>query len=121
MGPMKGKYRRLFVHAAVAVVVGTASIRGVALATDNGRGPVKPAGTSTSSPATGDIIQAAHDALEALVSQGTINQSQADAVQQEVEAGSVEPKMLVDEGVVTEAQMRAIGNSLDQVKRSFGG
>jgi hypothetical protein len=55
------------------------------------------------------------------VSQGTINQSQADAVQQQVEAGSVEPKQLVDDGIVTEAQMRAIGNSLDQVKRSFGG
>ena len=62
------------------------------------------------------ILAGVHSALEALVAQGTINQNQANAVQQEADGGSIDPKVLVDRGVVSDAQMRVIAASIDRVK-----
>ena len=64
---------------------------------------------------------AARVALDRLVTDGTITQAQADTVLQQVTAGSVDPDALVRAGIVTDAQMHAIGAALGQVKRSFGG
>jgi hypothetical protein len=117
--------RRTLATITLAAIAGTASAAGVGFAQGSGTSSGAPtssgatSGTPTSR-APGGILAAVHDALENLVANGTINQQQADAVQQQANAGSIDPKTLVQGGVVSDAQMRAIGNSLDQVKRSFG-
>jgi competence protein ComGC len=65
------------------------------------------------------IQAAARAALQALVTAGTINQHQADAVESQVVAGSVDPNQLVSSGVLTASQMHAVNNALVQVKQSF--
>ena len=112
--------RRVLTNVAIAVAVGTATVAGVALASGEGSGPAKPAST-TGRTVLGAVSSAAHRALDGLVSDGTITPAQADAVQAEVDGGSVNPKTLVDSGTVSDAQMHAIANVLDQVKRSFAG
>ena len=52
--------------------------------------------------------------------QGTINQQQADAVEQQANAGSIEPKDLVQRGVLTDAEMRTVCDRLDQLKQTAG-
>lgn len=112
--------RRALANVAIAVVVGTATVAGVALASGESGGPAKPASTTGGTVPVG-ISRAAHSALGGLVSDGTITQTEADAVQAQVDGGSVNPKTLVDSGTVSDSQMHAIANALDQVKRSFGG
>jgi hypothetical protein len=56
-----------------------------------------------------------------LVGAGTIDQQQAKAVQAQADAGSIDPRQLVKSGVVTASQMRAIGERIDRLKRSYGG
>jgi hypothetical protein len=115
--------RRFAAHAAIAVTVATATAAGVALA---GGGPAT--GSSTQASAANTITSTAPDpiaavaqrALDALVARGTIDQAQADTIEQQVMAGSVDPRALVSAGVVDAAQMAAVGNTLDQVKRSAG-
>ena len=65
-----------------------------------------------------DITQDAYRALEALATRKIITQSQADAVQRQVLAGSVDPKALVDAGILSNDQMRQVANSLAAVKRA---
>jgi hypothetical protein len=108
--------RRTLVGIAAAVAVASGTVAGIALAGGNGAGK-SPSSTSEAAPA--EIVAAAHAALERLVSAGTITQAQADAVQAQVEAGSVDPQTLVANGTVSDAQMRAIDEALGQVKRSF--
>jgi hypothetical protein len=109
--------RRVLANIAIAVAVGVGSSAGVSLAQGNGKGD----GTTTvaARPSNG-ILAGVHGALENLVAQGTISQSQADAVQAQADAGSIDPKQLVDNGVVSDAQMRAVANSIDAVKRAAG-
>jgi hypothetical protein len=113
------KHRRILMSVTIAIAVGTASAAGVALAGGDG-GSTKPTST-TGGVVPGGISEAAHQALERLVANGTIRQAQADAVQAEVDAGSVDPKTLVDDGTVSDAQMHAIADIFDQVKQSYGG
>ena len=117
--------RRTLATITLAAIAGTASAAGVGFAQGSGASSGAPSksgtnSTTTTSRTAGGILAAVHDALEKLVAQGTISQQQADVVQQQANAGSIDPKTLVQGGVVSDAQMRAIGNSLDQVKRSFG-
>jgi competence protein ComGC len=58
-------------------------------------------------------------ALQSLVTAGTIDQHQADAIQSQVESGSADPNQLVSSGVLTASQMSAVNNALVQVKQSF--
>jgi len=115
-----GSHRWLLANAAVTVSVAIATAAGVALASDGS--PAQPARTTatTQAGAPSGIQAAAHHALQLLVNQGTINQTQADAIQRQVNAGSVDPKTLVNNRVVTDTQMRAVANSLDQVKQAAG-
>ena len=69
----------------------------------------------------GGITQNVYSALEALVTRGTINQSQADAVQRQVLAGSVDPEALVADGTLSNDQMRQVADSLRAVKFAAGG
>ena len=118
---IKSRHRRILANVAIAIAVGTASAAGVALAGGGGGG--SPSGTTPtgSGLVPTPIGVAARNALQRLVAAGTINQAQADAVQREVDAGSVDPKTLVDSGAVSDAQMHAIADVLDRVKRSFAG
>jgi hypothetical protein len=109
--------RRSLVTIAVALAAGTASAAGVGYAQGNGAS----GGTSTvSSGAPGGILAGVHSALENLVSQGMISQQQADAVQQEADAGSIDPKTLVQSGVISDAQMRVVASGIDQLKQAAG-
>jgi hypothetical protein len=69
----------------------------------------------------GPAAQEAIAAVQRLVHNGIIDEHQASVVDREINAGSVDPDPLVQGGVLTAAQMQAIANSLDQVKRSFRG
>jgi hypothetical protein len=104
--------RRSLAVVAVATAAATASIAGVGLAQDGGP---KPAQQPT---APSGILADVHSALAGLVADGTIDQRAADAVQAEADAGSIDPKQLVDSGAVTDAQMHAVADVLDQVKRN---
>jgi len=106
--------RRALPTAAAAVFAGAVSVAAVSYAQD---GPTQ---TPAPAAAPGGILAGVHRALEDLVSQGTITQTQADAVQQQADAGSIDPKSLVQAGVLTDAQMQVVANSLDQVKEAGG-
>jgi hypothetical protein len=112
--------RRVLANVAIAIAVATATAAGVALASGESGGQAKPASTSGGT-VLGSVSAAAQSALDRLVGAHTITQAQADAVQAQVDAGSVNPKTLVDSGTVSDAQMHAIAGVLDQVKRSFAG
>ena len=107
--------RRVVASAAIAVAVATGSVAGTSLAQGNGSPP------STSTPeaaAPGGILAGVHDALARLVATGTITQAQADAVQQQANAGSIDPKQLVQSGALTDTQMRSVAAAIDQVKQA---
>ncbi len=65
-------------------------------------------------------MTAAHQALERFVADGTIDRSQADAIGRQLDAGSIDPKALVDDGVVTDAQMHVVANAFDAIKSAGG-
>jgi competence protein ComGC len=85
-------------------------------------GSAKANGQGTETEAASDRIQAAFkQALQGLVSSGTITQHQADVINNQVDAGSIDSEQLVSSGVVSQSQMNAVDNALGQVKRSFAG
>jgi hypothetical protein len=65
------------------------------------------------------IVTAAKSALERLVANGTINQSQEDTVMRDVASGRIDAQALVSRGVLSDAQMQAVQTVLTQVKQSF--
>jgi hypothetical protein len=67
---------------------------------------------------SGSVAAAAKANVAQLVQNGTINQGQADVIDRQIDAGSVDPKQLVDSGVVTATQMRAVANAIDQAKQN---
>jgi hypothetical protein len=78
-----------------------------------------PAKNAPTQSAQGPILPKVHDLLESLVANGTINQSQADAVESQAAAGSINPKTLVDNHVLTQAQMLTVAKGIDAIKQSF--
>jgi hypothetical protein len=54
--------------------------------------------------------------LAQLVLQGSITQTQADAVEHQAGTGSINPKELVPSGVVTDAQMHVVADTIDAGK-----
>ncbi len=110
--------RRLLASVAVVAAAGVASAAGVGFAQDGGAGPA--ASTPAATPSVPNVLAGVRDGLAGLVAQGTIDQQQADAVQQEADAGSVDPKTLVASGVVNDAQMHAIADVIDRVKQAGG-
>ena len=67
------------------------------------------------------VQAAATAAVQSLVNDGTISQHQADAIDSQIDAGTVDDQQLVASGVVTASQMSAVDTALIQVKRSFAG
>jgi hypothetical protein len=111
--------RRTLANVALAAAVSAGSVAGVGLAQGGGA----PATVSTPSPAAvlpGGILAGVHDVLAGLVASGTITQLQADAVQGQVDAGSIDPKQLVESGALSDAQMHAVADVIDQVKKASG-
>jgi hypothetical protein len=112
--------RHVLVNAAIAAAVSAGSVAGVSLAQGNGA-PATPPAVSTPSVTAppGGILAGVHDVLAQLVAAGTIDQSQADAVQAQANAGSIDPKQLVDSGALSDAQMHAVAAQIDALKRSY--
>jgi hypothetical protein len=109
--------RRVLASTALAVAVAAGSIAGTSLA----QGNTRPTATSTpAAVAPGGILAGVHDALTHLVSNGTITQTGANAVQQQANTGSIDPKQLVQSGALTDAQMHAVATAIDQVKQAAG-
>jgi hypothetical protein len=109
--------RRLLGWVVIAVAVGTVSVAGVSFAQDKvSTGGSPPAGAA----APRGMLAGVHNALANLVAQGTISQSEADAVQHQADAGSIDPKLLVQSGAISDARMRIVADRLDQLKRAGG-
>ena|SRR5579872_723566 len=71
-------------------------------------------------PPSGSVRAGALAAIEGLVSDGTLTRAQGDAIEAQIRAGSIDPKQLVDAGVLTDAKMRIAATAIDQVKRNNG-
>jgi hypothetical protein len=112
--------RRTLATAAIAIAVSIGSVAGVSLAEGNNPAPAASTpSTATASP--GGILAGVHQVLAGLVADGTIDQQQAQAVQSQADAGSIDPKQLVQSGTVTDSQMHAIAAKIDQLKFNNGG
>ena len=112
--------RQTLATTTIAITAAVGSVAGVSLA--QGNGGTSPTTTVATQPAPhaqpGGILAGVHQILASLVANGTINQQQADAIQAQANAGSIDPKQLVQNGVLTDAQMRAVAAQIDQLKRS---
>jgi len=106
------------VTGALFVMTATAAAAPFAFADPSKPAPHDPARTVAAAGSHGDITHNAYRALEVLVTRKVITQTQADAVQRQVIAGSIDPKALVDGGVLSSDQMRQVANSLTAVKRA---
>jgi hypothetical protein len=107
--------RRLLAGLALAAAVSTASAAGVSLAQGNGGASAR---SSTVASSPNPILAGVHEVLVRLVARGTINQQQADAIEQQADQGSIDPKQLVARGVLSDTQMQAVGAGIDLVKRA---
>jgi hypothetical protein len=66
------------------------------------------------------VARAAFDAaVQALVTDGTIDQAAADVLRHGIDAGSIDEQALIDNGTFTAAQMQAIRARLSAVKESL--
>ena len=59
------------------------------------------------------------DAIAQLQQAGTINAAQARTLDADIESGSIDPRKLVADGVVTAAQMKAVNDRLIAIKMSL--
>ena len=60
------------------------------------------------------VQAAATAAIQGLVKDGTISQHQADVIDGQIDAGTVDDQQLVASGVITASQMSAVDNALIQ-------
>jgi hypothetical protein len=107
----KPSTRTILTIIASAIAAGTLSIAAVSYAGEGGA--TSPA---TKSNSAGSFLPGVRGVLRALVAQGRITQAQADAVQRQADTGRIDPKMLVQSGVITDAQMHLVANGIEQVK-----
>jgi hypothetical protein len=83
-------------------------------------GPAAAAVQAPPRAAPGSVVAGAVAAIERLVAEGTLTSSQGEAIAAQIRAGSIDPKQLVQSGVVSDAQMRAAAAAIEQVKRAGG-
>jgi hypothetical protein len=129
----RGRHRQVARNLTIAVATAALAGGGAAMAADGGAAPSTnkaPAdGTESAKKAAvaGDraplgpnepVVTQARAALEGLVADDTIEQTEADVVLRDVIAGSVEPDALVRAGKVSSAHMPAIMDALMEVKRA---
>jgi hypothetical protein len=87
-------------------------------ATASAEEPTAAPPVKTSAPTTGQT-NPFDAAVDALVLDGTIDAHQAGVLRQDIAAGSIDPRQLVSDGTFTAAQMQAVTDRLDAVKRSL--
>ncbi|MBV8462038.1 MAG: hypothetical protein JO368_01995 [Acidimicrobiales bacterium] len=104
--------RMILAIIAAATAAGALSSAAVSYAGDGTAAPRRAA--SANAPAS--ILPGVRGVLDSLVSQGRITQAQADAVQRQANTGTIDPKALVQSGVITDAQMHLVANGIEQVK-----
>jgi hypothetical protein len=111
--------RQTLATTTIAITAAVASVAGVSLAQGNsGTSPTRTVATQAPTQ-PGGILAGVHEILATLAANGTIDQHQADAIQAEANAGSIDPKQLVQDGVLSDAQMRSVATRIDQLKRSY--
>jgi hypothetical protein len=108
----KQSTRTIVAFVASAVAAGTLSLAAVSYAGDGGAA-TSPATKNASS---GSILPGVRGVLRSLVGQGHITQGQADAVQRQADTGKIDPKVLVQSGVISDAQMHLVAHGIEQVK-----
>ena len=106
--------KRLLAIGAVAIAVAAAA--GVAVAGGGGN-TTQGSRAARSATGNGGFNEDFHAALQALVDESTISQAQANVIREQGDNGSIDPLVLVRDGVVSAAQMRAVANRLDRAKR----
>jgi hypothetical protein len=135
----RGRHRQAARKVTIAVATVALTGTGVAMAADGGAAPpttkaaaggaesAKKAELAKQGPRMGEPGPLAEDEpiviqvrarLGRLVAEGAIGQAEAEAVERDVIAGSVEPDALVRAGEVSSAHMRTINHVLREVKRA---
>ena len=124
-----GRWRAPLIGAMTGLVVAAAIVVPSAIAA--GGQSAKPCVASKSAPAiasrssagskergapAGGVPRQFLDAVAQLQQAGTISAAQAQTLDADIESGSIDPKKLVDDGVVTAAQMQAVNDRLVAVK-----
>jgi hypothetical protein len=105
---------------AVAGLAVAAAIVGQAALADSGSGSAPPANAKRAgAPAPGGVPHQFTDAVAQLVQAGTISAAQGQAVDAQIETGSMDPQQMVSRGVLTAAQMAAVNDRLIAVKKSL--
>jgi hypothetical protein len=132
----RGRHQQAARNLAIAVVSAALAGSGAAMAAGDGAAPPtdKPATTGADCPKPGItkgervplaaddvIVTAVRTRLQGLVADGAIEQSEADAVLQEVIAGSVNMGALTRDGKVSEAHAPTIDEALREIKRAHVG
>jgi hypothetical protein len=103
--------RRALVTVAAVAGAATLTVAGVSAAQD---ATSRPSRAAVAQP--GGIQARIEQALTHLVRSGAITQHQADVVEGRARSGSIDPKQLVNSGVVSNAEMRIVADALDRVK-----
>jgi hypothetical protein len=83
-----------------------------------GGAPSATTGAGTGPASEGPLQNPFEAAVQRLVDGGTITPAEAAVVGAQIEHGSVDPKVLVDSGALSDPQMRAVATSLGAVKRA---
>jgi hypothetical protein len=109
-------------YVAIAVAVAAVAGAGVAAAGQGGGGapPAKQPGTTAPSGALNPVQVAAEAAVQQLVSAGTIDATQAHAIDAAIESGGINTDALVASGTLSQSQADAVQQRLGAVKQSFG-
>jgi hypothetical protein len=128
----RGRHRQLARNLTMAVATAALAGTGAAVAADGGgaspsKAPAGGAGSGKTAAKTAErgplaenapVVTQARAGLARLVTAGTIEQSEADAVMRGVIAGTVDPGALVSAGDVSAAHMPAINDVLRAVKEA---
>jgi len=105
---------------ALAGLVLAGSISGAVVASGPAAASTQPSAPASATPQSGSVLTGAVVAMERLVADGTLTRAQGDAIEQQIRAGSIDPKQLVQDGVVSDAQMRIAAAAIAQVKFASG-
>ena len=112
---------------AVAVLAGGAGIAAAGGGSSKADAVSVPDKRATDTPHAPDpgvppgLLAETQRALDALVADGTIDPSQADAVQSRVASGSIDTTEVVASGVLDENQMQRVNDVLRTIKLSYTG
>ncbi len=104
----------------LAGLVLAGSITGAVIATGPAAASTRPTTPASVTPPSGSVVTGAVAAMERLVADGTLTRAQGNAIEQQIRTGSIDPKQLIQDGVVSDAQMRVAAAAIAQVKFANG-